>query len=88
MAIAEYLKLVEAASGGQITTKLFASGQLYADKDVIKALVQQEVEMAAPGTWLISAYVPDADMLQLPAFWSAAGSHPPRCRRSRGRQGQ
>lgn len=69
MAIADYLKLVEAASDGQITTKLFDSGQLYADKDVIKALVQHEVEMAAPGTWLISSYVPDADMLQLPAFY-------------------
>lgn len=69
IAIADFLKKLEAASQGQVTTQLFDSGQLYADRDVIKALVLGQVEMAAPGTWLVSSYVPEADLAQLPAFY-------------------
>ena len=36
---------------------------------MIRALVLGQVEMAAPGTWLVSAYVPEADMGQLPLFY-------------------
>lgn len=67
--IADFLKKLESASQGQITTQLFDSGQLYADRDVIKALVTGQIEMAAPGTWLVSSYVPEADLAQLPAFY-------------------
>ena len=35
----------------------------------IRALVLGQVEMAAPGTWLVAAYVPDADLVQLPVFY-------------------
>jgi TRAP-type C4-dicarboxylate transport system substrate-binding protein len=69
ISIADFLKKLEAASQGQITTQLFDSGQLFADRDVIKALVLGQVEMAAPGTWLVSSYVPEADLGQLPAFY-------------------
>lgn len=69
MAIADFLKKLEAASQGRITTQLFDSGQLFADHDVIKALVLGQVEMAVPGTWVVSAYVPEADMGQLPIFY-------------------
>jgi TRAP-type C4-dicarboxylate transport system substrate-binding protein len=67
--IADFLKKLEAASQGEIATQLFDSGQLFADRDVIKALVLGQVEMAAPGTWLVSAYIPEADMAQLPLFY-------------------
>lgn len=69
ISIRDFLQKLEAASQGQIATLLFDSGQLYADRDVIKGLVLGQIEMAAPGTWLVSAYVPDADMGQLPAFY-------------------
>jgi TRAP-type transport system periplasmic protein len=69
IAIADFLKKLEAASQGAITTQLFDSGQLFADRDVIKALVLNQVEMAAPGTWLVSSYVPEADLAQLPIFY-------------------
>ncbi|HBK06372.1 MAG TPA: hypothetical protein DDZ81_10975 [Acetobacteraceae bacterium] len=69
ISIADFLKKLEAASQGEITCQLFDSGQLYPDRDVIKALVLGQVEMAAPGTWLVSAYVPEADMAQLPVFY-------------------
>jgi len=67
--IADFLKKLEAASQGEIAPHLFDSGQLFPDRDVIKALVLGQVEMAAPGTWLVSAYVPEADLAQLPVFY-------------------
>jgi C4-dicarboxylate-binding protein DctP len=69
VSIADFLKKLEAASQGEIKTQLFDSGQLFADRDVIKALVLNQIEMAAPGTWLVAAYVPEADMGQLPVFY-------------------
>jgi TRAP-type C4-dicarboxylate transport system substrate-binding protein len=67
--IADFLKKLEAASQGEIAPRLFDSGQLFADRDVIKAMVLGQIEMAAPGTWLVSAYVPEADFAQLPVFY-------------------
>jgi TRAP-type C4-dicarboxylate transport system substrate-binding protein len=69
LAMADFLKKLEAASQGEIEPRLFDSGQLFADSDVIKALVLGQVEMAAPGTWLVAAYVPEADLGQLPMFY-------------------
>jgi C4-dicarboxylate-binding protein DctP len=67
--IADFLKKLEAASQGEIATRLYDSGQLCADRDVIKALVVGQVDMAAPGTWIVASYVPDADLCQLPVFY-------------------
>ena len=69
ISIADFLKKLEAASQGQIAPQLFDSGQLFPDRDVIKALVLGQVEMAVPGTWVAAAYVPEADMSQLPLFY-------------------
>jgi TRAP-type C4-dicarboxylate transport system substrate-binding protein len=69
IAMADFLKKLEAASRGEIEPRLYDSGQLFPDRDVIKALVLGQVEMAAPGTWLVSAYVPEADLGQLPIFY-------------------
>lgn len=69
ISIADFLNKLAAASQGQIAPRLFPSGQLFADRDVIKAMVLNQVEMAVPGTWLVAAYVPEADMSQLPIFY-------------------
>ncbi len=69
VSIADFLKKLEAASRGEISPRLFHSGELFADRDVIKALSLGQIEMAAPGTWLVAAYVPDADLAQLPVFY-------------------
>ena len=69
LSIADFLNKLQAASQGAIAPRLFDSGQLFADRDVIKALVLGQVEMAAPGTWLVSAYIPEADLAQLPLFY-------------------
>ena len=67
--IADFLAKLETASGGRIKTELFQSGQLFPDLHVTKALVQGQVEMAAPGVWTLTGFVPNADMLQLPVFY-------------------
>ena len=69
ISIADFLKKLEAASQGAIAPVLFDSGQLFPDRDVIRGLVLGQIEMAAPGTWLVSAYVPEADLGQLPIFY-------------------
>jgi TRAP-type C4-dicarboxylate transport system substrate-binding protein len=69
VAYREFLAKIEAASGGQVKTKLFESGSLFPDLQVIKAMVQGQVEMACPGTWTITGFVPDADFTQLPALY-------------------
>lgn len=69
VAYRDFLAKVEAASGGQIKTKLFESGALFPDLQVLKALVQGQVEMACPGTWTITGFVADADFSELPAFY-------------------
>jgi TRAP-type transport system periplasmic protein len=67
--VADYLKKLESASGGKIATELFQSGQLFADLNVSKALLQGQVEMAVPGAWVLTGIVPDCDMVQLPYFY-------------------
>ena len=69
VAIIDYLGKLEKASSGKITTELFQSGQLFPDLQVSKALLQGQVEMAAPGAWVLTGLVPDADMVQLPFFY-------------------
>jgi TRAP-type transport system periplasmic protein len=69
VAFRAFLAKVEAASGGQIKTRLFESGALFPDLHVAKALVQGQVEMCCPGTWTLTGFVPDADFTQLPALY-------------------
>jgi C4-dicarboxylate-binding protein DctP len=67
--IRDYLSKLEAASGGKIKTELFESGQLFPDLEVGKALIQGQVEMAAPGAWTITGIISDADVFQLPIMY-------------------
>ncbi len=67
--LADYLKKLDAASEGRIKTELFQSGQLFSDLDVSKALIQGQVEMACPGTWTMTGFIPDCDLFQLPALY-------------------
>ncbi len=69
VAMRDFLRKIETASQGTIKTRLFESGSLFPDLQVVKALVQGQVEMACPGTWTITGFVPDADFSQLPAFY-------------------
>ena len=68
-AIVDYLEKLDEASKGRIKSEVFHSGQLFADLNVTKALIQGQVDMAAPGTWTLTGLVPDADFAQLPALY-------------------
>src|SRR6201985_3306651 len=69
VSVRDFLGKVEAAGGGKIKTELFESGQLYPDLEVGKALIQGQVEMAAPGSWTITGIVSDDDCFQLPVLY-------------------
>lgn len=68
-AIVDYLGKLDEASKGKIKSEVFHSGQLFADLNVAKALIQGQVDMASPGTWTITGLVPDADFAQLPSLY-------------------
>ncbi len=76
-AIVDYFEKLTKASNGAIVGEVFHSGQLFADLNVSKALLQGQVEMAAPGAWVLTGLVPDCDMVQLPQFYglSAEATH-------------
>jgi TRAP-type transport system periplasmic protein len=67
--MADYLKKIEAGSGGRIKTELFSAGALFADVDVSKALIQGQMEMAAPGSWVLTGFIPDCDLPNLPIMY-------------------
>jgi C4-dicarboxylate-binding protein DctP len=69
LALVDFLAKLEKESNGEIKTELFQSGQLFADLNVSKALLQGQIEMASPGTWVLTGLVPDADLVGLPFFY-------------------
>lgn len=69
VSIVDYLGKVKEATGGQVDSEVFHSGQLYADLNVAKALLQGQVDMASPGAWTQTGIVPDCDFCQLPVFY-------------------
>jgi len=68
-AVVDYVGKLEKASNGELKGEVFHSGQLFADLNVSKALLQGQVEVAAPGAWTLTGLVPDCDMVQLPYFY-------------------
>lgn len=67
---ADFCKKVEDASGGEIKTELFHSGQLFTDQTVVTALLQSQIDMSLPGTWGITGFVPSFDVMQLPIMYA------------------
>jgi TRAP-type transport system periplasmic protein len=64
--VRQYLDMVAKASGGRIEPRLFESGALFADRDVPKALIQGQVEMGVPLTFMMANVVHDANVFELP----------------------
>ncbi len=54
---------------GRIDVKFFQNARLFRDKDVIQAVHQGKLEMAVPGTWHVSRFVPNISVFLLPAFY-------------------
>lgn len=65
----QFVELINEKSGGSLKATIYAGGSLFKGRDVPKALVQGTIDMSAPGTWQLSAFVPDADLTALPAFY-------------------
>ena len=72
VAMIDFVARVAKESKGELAGEVFHSGQLFADLNVSKALLQGQVEVAAPGAWVLTGLVPDADMVQLPYFYGAS----------------
>ena len=68
-AMVDFVAKVAKESKGELVGEVFHSGQLFADLNVSKALLQGQVEVAAPGAWTLTGLVPDCDMVQLPYFY-------------------
>jgi C4-dicarboxylate-binding protein DctP len=69
VAMVDYVAKVAKETNGAVQGEVFHSGQLFADLNVSKALLQGQVEMAAPGAWTLTGFVPDCDLVQLPYFY-------------------
>ncbi len=69
ISVADYLQKLREQSNGQIQTELFNSGALFRDRDVAKALRQGAIEMAVPGNWVLTSFVPNADIVNLPCLF-------------------
>ena len=69
VSVADYLKTLEERSAGKIQTELFHSSALFRDRDVAKALRQGAIEMAVPGNWVLTSFVPNADIFDLPCLF-------------------
>jgi TRAP-type C4-dicarboxylate transport system substrate-binding protein len=54
---------------GDFEVRIFDSGQLYSDRDVVKGLLWGELEMALPSTLHLSRFEPAADVTSLPMFY-------------------
>lgn len=69
VSVGDFLAKVEKGSGGRIKTEMFSAGALFKDSNVAKALVQGQVEMACPGTWVLTGFIPDCDFVNLPMMF-------------------
>jgi TRAP-type transport system periplasmic protein len=69
VAMVDFVTKLGKETNGALAGEVFHSGQLFADLNVSKALLQGQVEMAAPGAWTLTGLVPDCDMVQLPYFY-------------------
>lgn len=64
-----FLQRVSAAFPDRLEIELFHSGQLYYDRDMPRALMRGDLDMAAPTITTLSRIIPDCSLTALPAFY-------------------
>ena len=69
IALQNFVDTLSARTEGKLDVQVFPSGQLFKGPDVPKALAQGGVEMGVPIILYISRVVPNAGLLDLPAFY-------------------
>jgi len=74
-AVRMFAEKLQESADGEINVEVYTSAKLYQGKDVIGALVRGNIEMAVPGSWHMSKYVPDVSLLLLPAFYGRDKSY-------------
>jgi C4-dicarboxylate-binding protein DctP len=65
----DFLAKVEASASGRLRAEVFHSGILFSDQDVVKAVMQDQVEMAIPSSLTVAGSIPNAAALQLPLMY-------------------
>lgn len=59
----------EKATGGTFAFRMYPNARLFRDSDVVRALAAGQVEMAAPGIWILADTVPDFSILLTALFY-------------------
>ncbi|MBB6479421.1 TRAP transporter substrate-binding protein DctP [Spirochaeta isovalerica] len=67
--VMKFVELLKERTGGAINIEFYHSGTMYRDQEVINALYSGKVEMAVPGTWHVSAFIPEISYFLLPEFF-------------------
>lgn len=60
---------LSAAFPDRLRVELFSSGQMYYDRDMARALMRGDLDMAAPTITTLSRIVPECGVTSLPAFY-------------------
>jgi C4-dicarboxylate-binding protein DctP len=68
-AVERFAQQLKTALDKRIDVQFFSGARLFRDADVIQALGRGMVEMAVPGTWHVTRYVPDVGVFLLPVFY-------------------
>lgn len=68
-----FVEELKKRTGNRFTIEVYPSGQLFRDRDVPRALRQDAVEMAVPGTWQLDSAEPNAALQSLPMFYGVKG---------------
>lgn len=56
----------------RFAVEVYPSSQLHADTDAVRALAQDNLEMAVPGLWQLGGFEPNALVLDLPMFYGTS----------------
>jgi len=70
----DFIKTVEAESGGRVKFKFYHSGQLYKGKEEFGALERGDIDMAAPNDLYHTGIVPELGISNLPFIWENPAS--------------
>lgn len=68
-----FVEELKKRTGDRFAIEVYPSGQLFRDRDVPRALRQDAVEMAVPGTWQLDSAEPNAALQSLPMFYGVDG---------------
>ena len=65
----DFARAIEEKSDGRLELEIFEAAAKYKDSEAATAVAQGAIDMAIPQYQLISRFVPEADMEQLPMFY-------------------